>query len=446
MILTSRWYPLIPHKVQQAFYFSPTRFNIAHAGRRGGKTELCKRKLVKRAVSFSAFPDGRFAFGAPTHAQAIKIFWDDLIALVPKWALRIPRSTAIAISARTVYLQNGARIEVVGLDKPERIEGPPLDGFVGDEYGNFKETVWAQHVRPALSTLNRPGWADLIGVPEGRNHYFQLTKDAENREDWDVFTWHTSEINPDEAEAARGDVDALTYSQEYEGAFVSFQGMAYYAFDAELNCPPDGERIMYNPTLPLIFCHDFNRIPGNCLIAQEQPAPDWLVKRNNNQNRGSVVAAIDEIFFRQDSNTGIVCDELIRRWKHHKGEVFLHGDATGGAKVSSGTDGSDWDIVDAKLSPHFNLKERFPKRNPPIRVRINSMNTILRSADGYIGCIVDKKGCPMLIRDFESVTCNDAGEIEKTEKLLTHISDGISYFVAEEYPCGGGAAFSDCSI
>jgi hypothetical protein len=52
----------------------------------------------------------------------------------------------------------------------------------------------------------------------------------------------------------------------------------------------------------------------------------------------------------------------------------------------------------------------------------------------------------MLIRDFESVTCNDAGEIEKTEKLLTHISDGISYFVAEEYPCGGGAAFSDCSI
>lgn len=446
MILTPRWYPLIPHDTQQAFYFSPTRFNIAHAGRRGGKTELSKRKLIKKALRFCAFPDGRFAFGAPTHQQAIKIFWDDLLAMVPKWALRKPINRAISISMRTIHLQSGTKIEVAGLDKPERIEGPPLDGFVGDEYGNFKEDVWPKHVRPALSTLGRPGWADLIGVPEGKNHYFQLAKDAENNPEWDVFKWATSEINPEEAEKARGDVDALTYSQEYEGAFVSFQGKTYYAFDQDLNCPPDGERIMYNSAYPLIFCHDFNRIPGNCLVAQELPAPDWLVQRNGGQNRGLVTCAIDEIFLRQDSNTEIVCDRLIERWKHHKGIVHLHGDATGGAKVSSGIDGSDWDIINAKLDPVFHLQEGYPKSNPSVRARINSANTRLRSADGYIGCIVDKKGCPMLIRDFESVTCNDAGEIEKKEKLLTHITDGFTYYLAEEHPCGGGATFSDCSI
>jgi len=444
MILTPRWTVLIPHKEQMRFYHSLCRFNIAHAGRRGGKTELSKRKLIKRAIKCT-LGDGRYVFGAPTHQQAIKIFWDDLLAMVPKWALRNGQR-AISISYRTVLLMNGARIEVAGLDKPERIEGPPLDGFVGDEYGNFKEDVWPQHVRPALSTLGRPGWADLIGVPEGRNHYFQLTQDVKNKKDWDIFTWLTSEINPTEAEAAKSDLDELTYFQEYEGAFVSFKGKTYYAFDQELNCPPEGKRIMYNPQYPLVFCHDFNRIPGNCLIAQELPAPDWLKLRNNGQDRGLVTCAIDEIFLRQDSNTEKICDILIQRWKHHTGIVYLHGDASGGSKFSSAVHGSDWDIIDAKLSNIFRLKERYPKGNPPVRSRVNAANTRLRSADGYISCIVDRKGCPMLIRDFESVTCNDAGEIDKTEKLLTHISDGFTYYLAEEHPCGGGEKFSSQTI
>jgi len=444
LILTSRWTPLIPHEEQRRFYHSPARFNIAHAGRRAGKTELSKRKMIKKAIKCT-LGDGRYVFGAPTHAQAVKIFWDDLIAMVPQWALKKPASRAVSLSYRNVLLQNGARIEVAGLDKPERIEGPPLDGFVGDEYGNFKADVWPQHVRPALSTLGRPGWADLIGVPEGRNHYFQLTQDVKGKEDWDIFTWLTSEINPEEAEAARLDVDELTYSQEYEGAFVSFKGKTYYAFSQEFNCPPEGKRIEYNPNYPLIFCYDFNRVPGNCLIAQELPPPDWLIARNDGVNRGLVTCAIDEIFFRQDSNTEKVCDELIRRWRHHKGIVWLHGDASGGAKVSSGVHGSDWDIVDAKLSNIFRLKEGYPKGNPPVRSRINAANSRLKAANGYIGCIIDKR-CPMLIRDFESVTCNDAGEINKTEKLLTHISDAFTYYIAEEHPCGGGHKFSSQSL
>ena len=444
MVLTPRWTALVPHKEQVRFYSSPARFNIAHAGRRGGKTEISKRRLIKRALRCTR-GDGRYVFGAPTHTQAVKIFWDDTLAMVPKWAL-LNGQRSISKSYRHVRLMNGACIEVAGLDRPERIEGPPLDGFVGDEYGNFRSEVWPQHVRPALSTLNRPGWADLIGVPEGRNHYFQLTQDVKDKKDWDIFTWLTSEINPEEAESARGDLDELTYSQEYEGAFVSFKGKAYYAFDMELSCPPDGKRVIYDSRYPLIFCHDFNRVPGNCLIAQELPCHDWLVKRNNGQNRGTVTCAIDEIFLRQDSNTEKVCDILIQRWSHHTGIVYLHGDATGGARVSSGVAGSDWDIVNSKLSPVFNIKERYPKANPSIRVRINSANTRLRSADGYVGCIIDKKGCPMLIRDFESVTCNDAGEIEKKEALLTHITDAFTYYLVEEYPCGGGHKFSSQGI
>ena len=267
--ITPRWTNLEYHAEQQRYLNSTKRFNIAHAGRRGGKTELAKRRLITRAINFE-YPRGRFVFGAPTHRQAVDIFWDDVIALIPRQALWKQSTKSISISYRKIRLANGATIEVLGLDKPERIEGPALDGFVGDEFGNFKPDVWGKHIRPAFSTRDRPpGWADLIGVPEGINHYFQLVEDVKDKPDeWDIFTWHTREINPSEADKALGDLDALTYSQEYGGEFISFKGRCYYAFDQALNCPPEGQRILYNPNYPLDFCWDFNRVPGNCVVSQ----------------------------------------------------------------------------------------------------------------------------------------------------------------------------------
>ena len=437
MPLTNRWTELRPHVEQQRYYKSEKRFNIAHAGRRGGKTELAKRRLIKRAIKFP-LPMGRFVFGAPTHRQAIDIFWDDTIAMIPCWALLTGDRRSISSSYRRIKLFNGASIEISGLDVPSRIEGPPLDGFVGDEFGNFKAGVWEQNIRPALSTLDRPGWADLIGVPEGKNHYFHLVEDVANKDDWDIFTWHTKEINPEEAECALGDLDVVTYNQEYGGEFVSFKGRCYYSFSKQLNCPPEEERILYNAACPIGFCFDFNRIPGNCVIVQELSPPEWLIKRNKGMNRGLVTCAIDEIFLSQDSNTEKICDLLIQRWAFHKGLVKLYGDATGGAKKSSGVKGSDWDIINDKFKGIFNLINRYPNANPPVRKRINSVNSRLLAADGYIGTIIDNR-CKYLIRDFESVTCDDSGEIQKNDikSLLTHISDGFGYMVVKEHPFGG---------
>ena len=438
---TPRWYELTWHDTQMEYQYSPKRFNIAHAGRRGGKTEIAKRRLIRKALDFHR-PQGRFVFGAPTHRQAVDIFWDDTIAMIPRHLLK-NGLRSISTSYRKIRLANDATIEIVGMDKPERIEGPPLDGFVGDEFGNFKAGIWGANLRPALSTLNRPGWADLIGVPEGKNHYFQLVEDAKDKADWAIFSWETAEINPDEADAALGDLDALTYSQEYGGAFVSFKGRTYYSFDMEMNTPPEGQRVLYNPNYPLSFCWDFNRVPGNCVIMQDLPAPEWLIQRNQGTNRGLISCAIDEIFLTQDSHTAKICDMLIQKWGHHKGELHLYGDATGGAKRSSGVRGSDWDIIDEKFKGKFAIKKRYKKGNPNVRVRINAVNSRLLAADGFIGSIIDKK-CKYLIRDFEGVTCDDTGDILKSDKtsLLTHISDGWGYYVDKKHPFGGGYKWS----
>ena len=239
----------------------------------------------------------------------------------------------------------------------------------------------------------------------------------------------------------------VTYNQEYGGMFVSFKGRAYYAFDRKLNCPPESQRILYNPSYPLDFCWDFNRIPGNCAISQELPAPEWLIERNQNQNRGLITAVIDEIFITSDSNTEKVCDKLIERWGHHRNLVQLYGDATGGAKKSSQVRGSDWDIIKNKFDGVFNYDFCVKKSNPRVRVRINAVNSRLVAADGFIGTIIDTK-CRNLIRDLESVTCDDAGDLNDSDKksLLTHISDGFGYKIAEVHPIGGDIAYAEGSF
>src|SRR3954463_7719784 len=97
-ILHTRWEPMRQHDVQRAFCLSAHRFNVVPAGRRSGKTELSKRKLVRRALSAATEWQPRFFAGGPTRDQAKRIFWEDLKALVGRDMMRkTPSETELTI-------------------------------------------------------------------------------------------------------------------------------------------------------------------------------------------------------------------------------------------------------------------------------------------------------------------------------------------------------------
>jgi hypothetical protein len=427
-MLTPRWTPLRYHPIQQAYWASPHRFNTVPAGRRSGKTELAKRKLVKRALTGTAFDPPRFFAGAPTREQAKRIFWDDLKALVPRHLLRArPLKVDLMIP-----LINGAQLWVVGLDRPERIEGSPWDGGVLDEYGNMRANAWPEHIRPALS--DRGGWCDFTGVPEGRNHYYDLDRAARaqmtalrgSNNDWASFHWISADILPArEIAAARRDLDDLTYKQEYEASFVSFQGQAYYPFAETSHCA----RLAYDPRADLVFCFDFNVAPGVAAVLQEQRLPNGL--------HGTGV--IGEVYIPRNSSTPAVCRRLIADWGAHQGTVTCYGDATGGARGSAKVGGSDWELIRAELSPVFGerLRQSVARANPPERVRINAVNARLKNAAGDIRLVVDPEKAPHVQRDFEGVRllAGAAGEIDKkADPELSHLSDAIGYYIARQFP------------
>jgi len=433
---TPRWYPLRDHPTQIQLIQSAAQFNIACAGRRSGKTERAKRKIVSEAISFDAFADGRFVCLAPTQEQAKEIYWEDLKALVPDWALSTKRRQAVIESSpQTIHLWNGARIMVKGMDKPIRVEGQAIDGFIADEFADWKPLAWQQSLRPAVSTPGRPGWGWFIGKPRGRNHYWQLCnramKDKSGR--WAYFHWNAEDILDEDAiEGLREDLDELSYNQEVRAQFINFEGRAYYDFDRLVHCEP----LVYDPRGELILCFDFNRSPGVCAIVQEQEY------RGRNKNvDDDITGVVGEVHIPKNSNTPRVCRKILADWGRHKGKVKCYGDANGGIEKTQSVDGSDWDLVEAALRPVYGERLRMmqERSNPPERVRVNAVNTRIKNAAGKIRFMVDPDKAPNTVDDFEGVTVLEGGcgELDKDNNPeITHLSDAVGYYIAQVFPMG----------
>lgn len=389
---------------------------MCHSGRRSGKTELLgKRKIILKALKGNREGNWRCFVGAPVRHQAKKIYWADLKALVPQQFLaKKPNESDLIIT-----LLNGSEIHVVGLDRPERIEGIPWDHGLLDEYGNMRESAWEEHVRPALS--DRKGSCDFIGVPEGRNHFFELTEKAktDDTNSWAVWHWPSWEIVDDEEiNSAKRDMDALVFQQEYGGEFIAFSGLAYYNFRGDIHV--GDYKDLYDESKPLVLCFDFNVSPGVAAIIQEHGINTFEIGPNE-----TISVVLDEVYIPEKSNTIRVCEKILEKFKKHKNLVICYGDSTGGAKGSAKVRGSDWELIRYKLFNAFGdrLYFKIPKQNPRERQRVNAVNSRLLSFNGNVRLLIDKQ-CKYTIKDFEGVRVieGSAGEIDKTrDPKLTHL-------------------------
>jgi hypothetical protein len=436
---TSRWWPMPRHLGVQGYLRSTKRFNIVPAGRRSYKTEAAKRRLVKKALREVIVPGARYIACAPTREQAKDIFWDHLNALIPPELVAKRRDSNLSIR-----LINGNGIFVVGMDRPQRVEGKdPIAYALLDEFGDMKPEAFTNHVGPALTDLEAD--ADFIGVPEGRNHYYDMFVEAQADQSglWGWHHWTSEEILPErEISYWKARLDPITYAQEFLASFVSYLGRAYYQFERGEHI---ADHLPYDPNAPLIFCFDFNQTPGVACVGQEAHHLDRTL-------------FLSEVYIERNSKTPMVCRALLdgatRKgiqtcpgYRNHPGLVYLYGDATGGAGGSAKVEGSDWDLVKKVLRPVFGdrLVDRVPEANPRERVRVNSVNSRFRAQDETIRALVDSR-CLALAKDLEGVSTVEggSGDIDKQKHRtdgLTHISDAAGYYIVAKFPTRGQGAF-----
>lgn len=399
MALTNRWTKLRYHAEQLRLWKSKARFKVIVAGRRSGKTELAKRKLVLSLCKKTIYEDARYFAGAPTRQQAKDIFWDDLKALTPKTWIRNISETELKI---TTHMNTS--IKVLGLEVPARIEGQPWDGGVLDEYGNMKAMAWDENVRPSLSDRN--GWCDFTGVPEGFNHYKDLYDAVPDDYEWDRFYWKSADILPvSEIESAKRALDPKTFRQEYEASFEDAQGQVYYAYspDNQIDCE-------INPNYPLILCVDFNVDP--CI---------WEVAQNINGK----VFVVDEIR-RQNTNTEEMCRDYLTRYGKHS--TIVYGDSAGNSRGTRGNVGQSDYVIMSEMGLR---RQVLKKANPRVKDRVNAVNGMLCNAKGERKLFHHPR-CVELKKDFQKIVWN-GDEINKKDILRTHATDGLGYFIEYEF-------------
>lgn len=411
--------------MQNALWNFKGRFPVVTAGRRSGKTELSKRKVVREAISVISDYDKNYYFcGAPVRQQAKKIFWNDIKDLSRPWWTRQPSESEL-----TVFTKNGnieSEISIIGMDVPQRIEGSPWNGGILDEYGNMKKEAFDMNVYPALT--ERYGWCWNIGVPEGMNHYYDkalYASDnliprsiagegafAQSTEDpnWALFNWWSEDILDKEVvEHARQMLDERSFNQEFRGEFVSYAGQLYYAYENDVINDLVAKRNLND--LIYLSC-DFNKAPMAWLLGQT----DMLAGKR----RLKIVDHVTQIHSAKTQHGAL---ELVKLLKDHKYKhMVITGDASN--NFESHRDWTtDYYIIKNTLEKHgWDVRLKVPANNPNINNRVNVANSLFEHGRCYIN-----SKCRLLKLDLERNESDNQGGKDKTDKMQTHASDAFDY-------------------
>jgi hypothetical protein len=414
----ARWYRLKDHPVQlalQAAVGNGIRFPLVPAGRRSGKTERFKRFLVKQA---NRVP-GQYFAAAPTHDQAKKIFWDDLKA----FSLSCLHKRRPSESDRIIYLPNGSEIHVIGLDKPQRIEGVPWKGGGIDEFADVKPGAWEANILPALNTVNPldpdyRAWCWLLGVPEGLNHYYELCTQAEAgvNPDFKVFHWRSAEILPPDVIAAmKRAMSDKQYRQEFEASFETAGGRIYEDYGKENHTT---ERIQ--PHEQLWWMHDQNFTPLSSAIGVR---------------RGDALYLLDEIVLTSAVSKQSAV-EFVEKFKDHKNKnVVIYGDPAGQAGEKHGH-ASDYTDIEGVLKAHgWTFRRKVKPAHPAIKDRQNAVRAKIRTADGHRSLLVNPLTAKWCDKGLATVQLKEGSTFQEDQSnQYQHITTAIGYCIDVEWP------------
>jgi hypothetical protein len=371
--------------------------------------------LVRSLPVQKTWADPRYFYGAPTEKQAKRIAWHHLLRLIPKdWVSDINRSDLVV---ETIF---GSSLHIVGLDKPQRIEGVQWDGCVIDESSDVKPKTFDLSVLPALTW--RTGWAWRIGVPKrfgiGAAEFKEIYEKAASGQlsDTAAFTWPSSDIVPASAiETARSLMDPRDYQEQMGGLFVSSSGGVFYAFQEEFNVRP----CSYRTDLPILVCSDFNVDPMAWVLAHKL---------------GDRIEVFDMIWLR-NTNTAEALRVLKTRYGHHPSGFQFYGDATGRARRTSAAVSDYFQILNDPDFRRLGRTIHYLYSNPPMADRFAATNALICSADGRRRLFIDPGvRCRPLIDDLRmrvykpgSREVNDVGD-------LGHATDGLGYMVYKLFP------------
>jgi len=390
-------------KCQRIVADNPARFKVVVAGRRFGKTFLAMRELCYRAKE----PDQEIFYITTSYRAAKMIMWKPLKRKLLKlrWVKKINESEL------SILLKNGSTISLKGSEDPDKLRGVSLSYCVIDEAAECKlKELWGEIIRPALA--DQQGGALFIGTPRGKsNPFYDLYVRAASSAGWANFTFTTLQggfVSASEIAAARDDMTATQFRQEFEATFETSDNQVAWSFKHEFNVV-DGLMDINTSIIHVGLDFNVNPICANILV----------------KGANDVLICIDEIRI-YGSNTDEMVEEINSRYP--KSKVFVYPDPSGSRKQTSSGGNSDHKILE-----NAGYIVKAPRKHDPVKDRINAFNARLCNANDVRRLFITRD-CKYTIECLDKHSFKEGTTIPDKDSGFDHMFDAISYAVAYMYP------------
>jgi hypothetical protein len=310
-----------PHRNQQKILDGGARFNVVACGRRFGKTRLALIRSLNTMLS------GRpVAYFAPTYKMLTE-FWREAVHLYQ------PIITDTNKAEHRFEIIGGGSFQMWSLDSAETVRGRKYALALIDEAAMVAdlENAWSAVIRPTLTDYE--GGADFYSTPKGLNYFYTLFSrgaDGANA-DWTAWQMPTAAnpfIKETEIEAARLELPADVFRQEYLAEFIQGEGAVFRNITANLTkeeAVPEahrGHEIIAGVDWGQV--NDFTVISIGCATCRREIYLDRFNKIDWNFQRARLEAAIGEwsvgyALVEENSIGGPNLEELTRRGLNVRG-------------------------------------------------------------------------------------------------------------------------------
>ena len=403
----------LPHQFK--FINSKAKFPALVSGLGAGKTEA----LVYRTLKFlTEIPKARIGIYEPTVDLIKRILYprfEDIFA-----NSGIPYKLNKSDGIMQIWMPNGmCELIFRSCDNYTRIIGYETHHAILDEIDTLPKTkafeVWVR-----VLARNRKHFVDVntgkrgvntVGItttPEGFNFVYQLwVKDHADNNDYELITGKTSDnhhLAPDYTDTLRATYPPAMVRAYLDGEFVNMAGDTVY----------DGfDRINSNTLLTiddfpesqmLMIGMDFN-------VGRESAVVGMRASDNSKQ-----LYIVDE--FHNLTDTPAMINAIRSRYPHRA--ITIYPDASGGSRRS--VDASKSDI---RLLRDAGFRINAPRKNPPVRERVLSTNTLFLNGQGERNLFVNVSKCPNATEALERQIYDANGVPIKDGK--EDINDGLGY-------------------
>ena len=399
---------------------SKAKFPALVSGLGAGKTEA----LVYRTLKFlTEIPNARIGIYQPTVDLIKRILYPRFEDIFANSGIKYKLNKSDGVMQ--IWMPQGV-CELIfrSMDNYTRIIGYETHHSILDEIDTIPKDkafeVWARVIARNRKYFidhktNKRG-INTVGItttPEGFNFVYQLwVKDHANNPDYELIRGRTADnyhLPPDYTDTLRATYPPAMVQAYLEGRFVNMAGATVYDGFDRVESNTDYTIDDFPITQTINIGMDFNVGRMSALVGMKATDADTKSKR---------LYGVAE--FSKIKDTPHMIEAISARYPDRT--IVIYPDASGRSRKS--IDASKSDI---KLLRDAGFRINAPRKNPPVRERVLSMNTLFLNGEGERNFFVNTTTCPDMTEALEKQVYDDNGVPVKDGK--EDINDAAGYLV-----------------